>query len=266
MLRSPFRLALASLTLAGLLAAALPATAGSAASISVTVAVIGMGKVTSLPPGIDCGATCAAPLPSPVTLTAIPAAGWSITSWSGAGCSTGSTCQVNADATVTATFARSHRPDAWIKWCGSGDTCEHAPPHPYRGEGVFNTSGRSQTVSAGLEEGNDIRFWIMIENDGVQGDTFRVKGCSGNPSFSIRAVNIGALRRSQYAPIITKPFEHGTARFSFPPAATSHDVVITLDIWEHTPIQGLRYTCPITVSSVSQPTAKDTVVAKMVTT
>ena len=160
----------------------------------------------------------------------------------------------------------SYRPDAMIKLCGSGDTCVNAPPHQYWGEGVYNTSGASQTVSAGLEEGNDIRFWILIENDGALGDSISVKGCSGTPSFTIRAVNIGALRRSRWAPLITKQFKLGTAKFTFPPVGAKHDVVITLDIWERTPIQGLRYSCPITVTSVSQPTVKDLVVAKMVTT
>jgi hypothetical protein len=166
---------------------------------------------------------------------------------------------------VDASFTRLYRPDAWIKWCGSGDTCVHAPPHKYRGEDVFNTSGAHQTYPAGVEEGNDIRFWILFENDGALGDTFYVKGCSGNNSFFIRAVNIGRLKMSHNAPIITAKFKKGTAKFAFPPGDTKHNVVITLDIWVKTPVFGASYTCPITVSSANQPKLRDRVIAKMVT-
>lgn len=161
--------------------------------------------------------------------------------------------------------APDYRPDAWIKLCGWGDTCEHAPPHAYRGNDVYNTTGAHQTVSVGMEEGNDVRFWILLQNDGALADTFHVKGCAGNGSFVVRTVNTGWLKRSQWAPVITRSWKRGTASFDVPPTGTQHNVAITLDIWAKTSVPGARYTCRVTVTSVGDPTVKDTLVAKMVT-
>ncbi|MBK7001990.1 MAG: DUF1566 domain-containing protein [Rhodoferax sp.] len=70
----------------------------------------GVGTVTSIPAGINCGTTCSASFDSgtSVTLTATPATGSTFTGWSGA-CSGTSTCVVSMSAAqnVTATFALS---------------------------------------------------------------------------------------------------------------------------------------------------------------
>jgi hypothetical protein len=156
-----------------------------------------------------------------------------------------------------------YRPDAWIKLCGAGDTCRNAPPHRYRGQDVYNHTGASQTVNSGVEEENDIRFWILLQNDGSLGDTFYVQGCHGNGGFVIRAVLVGAHTQSENATNITAAFKRGTAHFTFEPAGAGDDVVITLDVWARTTTEGVGYTCPITVSSGTQPTVRDTVVAVM---
>lgn len=64
------------------------------------------GTVTSNPPGINCGADCSEPYAqdTAVTLSAIPANGYQFTGWSGA-CSGTCSVTMNADATVSATFA-----------------------------------------------------------------------------------------------------------------------------------------------------------------
>ena len=165
-----------------------------------------------------------------------------------------------------ATRTASYQPDAWIKLCGAGDTCKHAAPHPYLGEDIFNTTGSQQSVSAGMEEGNDIRFWILLENDGTLGDTFTVHGCSGNGAFVIRAVLVGAYRFATSAPHITTGFEQGTATFTLPPSTQSQDVILTLDILAQTTVQGAKYSCPIVLTSNADPTIKDKVIAKMFTT
>jgi hypothetical protein len=157
----------------------------------------------------------------------------------------------------------SYRPDAWIKLCGAGDTCRNAPPHHYRGQDVYNHTGASQTVPAGVEEENDIRFWILFQNDGSLGDTFTVQGCRGNRGFVIRAVLVGAHTQSENATNITAAFKQGTAHFTFLPTGAGDDVVITLDVWARATTAGVGYTCPITVSSEAQPSIKDTVVAEM---
>jgi hypothetical protein len=76
----------------------------------LTVSVTGSGTVSSNPSGISCPSTCSHAFTggSQVTLTASPAAGWAFSSWSGA-CSGsgGCTVQMNAAASVTATFVQN---------------------------------------------------------------------------------------------------------------------------------------------------------------
>lgn len=68
----------------------------------------GSGTVTSLPTGIDCGATCSSNFPagSMIDLSAAATPGSVFVGWSGGGCSGSAGCQVDldADTTVTATF------------------------------------------------------------------------------------------------------------------------------------------------------------------
>jgi hypothetical protein len=64
--------------------------------------------VSSIPAGIDCGATCSAPFDagSSLKLTATPAKGSRFSGWSGAGCSGLGGCKIAdvAAGNVTATF------------------------------------------------------------------------------------------------------------------------------------------------------------------
>ncbi len=75
--------------------------------LAVSTAGSGSGTVISSPAGVNCGATCSANFPQGqvVTLTPVPAADSSFTSWSGA-CSGSGPCQVTMSAarSVTATF------------------------------------------------------------------------------------------------------------------------------------------------------------------
>ena len=74
---------------------------------TLTVNRVGSGTVTSLPGGINCGADCSEEYdaPTPVTLTAVPAAGYTFTGWSGA-CTGTLPCVVlmTSARAVTATF------------------------------------------------------------------------------------------------------------------------------------------------------------------
>jgi hypothetical protein len=93
------------------------------ASLSVTKAGTGTGRVTSVPAGIDCGPDCAETVPegTPVTVVAQPDAGSVFSGWSGAGCFGTGTCHVVAGGSVavTATFTRQMFP-LTVSVAGSG--------------------------------------------------------------------------------------------------------------------------------------------------
>lgn len=78
------------------------------AQLSVSTTGNGAGTITSVPAGINCGATCLSNYPggTVVILNASAAAGSTFAGWSGGGCSGTGACDVtlNADMTVTATF------------------------------------------------------------------------------------------------------------------------------------------------------------------
>jgi hypothetical protein len=90
--------------------AAVTVTANFAQLIPLTINTpgAGMGTVTSLPAGINCGSTCTSSFPSgsSVTLSAVATAGSIFSGWSGGGCSGTDTCSVSLTAAtaVAATF------------------------------------------------------------------------------------------------------------------------------------------------------------------
>jgi hypothetical protein len=167
--------------------------------------------------------------------------------------------------------ASAVRPDAWIKLCGSRAGCTEAfiPRTPYKGNNIYNDSGWHQTVSGKMDEGTDIRFWFVVQNDGASQATFTIQGChdvwlNGQAVWTIRQVVIGAWTVGHYRPrdLITDGFKHGTARVKLDPGARQ---VYTLDVWNRIRGVGRVLRCPITVSSKAQPDIKDTVVARMIT-
>lgn len=161
--------------------------------------------------------------------------------------------------------APDYQPDAWIKLCGLSTGCTIDPlPHPWRGNDVYNSSGAKQKVRVRIDDGEGVRFFILIQNDGTQADTVTVRGCKGTPKFRINAVLMGKQKVPNWrAKNITERFKQGTQTFSLPGSATPKNVVFTLNIVTKTP--GLTYSCPITVISGGPTPVKDTVVATMTT-
>lgn len=76
--------------------------------LTVMLAGSGSGSVRSMPPGIDCGQQCSAPLSVPVTLLAEAAPGSYFVRWSETSCGTAATCtlQTLPALAITAVFAR----------------------------------------------------------------------------------------------------------------------------------------------------------------
>ena len=174
---------------------------------------------------------------------------------------------VSTLAAVTPVMAAEFQPDSWIKLCGLSTGCTIDPlPHPWKGRGVYNTTGAKQTVAVRMEDGEGVRFWITIENDGDQADTLTVDGCRGTRRFKVNAVLMGRHKRPDWrARNITKEFRDGTAQFMFPAASERKRKVFTLNIIAPTHAEGVSYRCEITLRSQGRWAARDTVVAKMTT-
>lgn len=170
-----------------------------------------------------------------------------------------------ASGPVRAVPRRSYRPDAWIKLCGLSTGCTIDPlPHPWRGNNVYDTTGARQKVAVRLDNGEGVRFWLTLQNDGTLGDTFVVEGCEGNRKFVINSVLVGLYKRPDWrAEKITKEFKAGTAEFQFPPWSDGKKVALTLNIVSSDNSVGATYSCPITLVASSLPTARDTVLAVM---
>jgi hypothetical protein len=165
------------------------------------------------------------------------------------------------------TFAGTYRPDAWIKLCGLSTGCTIKPlPHRWRGRNVYSRTGHHQKVAVRMEDGEGVRFWIALQNDGTSADTLVVQGCRGNRRFVVNHVVLGKRKRPDAgATEITRKFKEGTATFSFPPSSTKKVRILTLNILAPTTAEGVSYRCEIKVRSQSDPSILDTVVAKMTT-
>ena len=162
--------------------------------------------------------------------------------------------------------SQEYRPDAWIKLCGLSNGCKiNPPPHPWRGKNVYNTTGAKQSVSVRMEDGEGVRFWLAIENDGTEDDTIFINGCNGTRRFRVNKVQIGLYKNPNAgATKITEKFKAGTAKFDFP-GGGDKVVYLTLNIIAPTTAEGVTYRCPITIHSENQPIKKDTLRTTMTT-
>jgi hypothetical protein len=160
-----------------------------------------------------------------------------------------------------------YRPDAWIKLCGLSTGCTIDPlPHPWRGNDRYNHTGAGQTISVRMEDGEGVRFWILLQNDGAQADTLVVQGCQGNRRFVVNKVLLGKHKRPEAGTTdITRKFKNGTASWSFPPYTEHKRSVFTLNIIAPTTAEGVSYRCVMRVHSENDPTITDTIVTEMTT-
>jgi plastocyanin len=70
----------------------------------------------------------------------------------------------------------TYQPDALVKGPANSS---------YKGDGIYNTF-TGQTTLARVAKGNSAKFYVKVQNDGTDSDTFAIKGKHGNTDFSIR--------------------------------------------------------------------------------
>ncbi len=225
-------------------------TVFTVATLTVNKAGAGSGDVTSAPPGISCGSACAsdsanfAPA-TVVTLSAVADPGDVFIGWSGSGCAGTGDCVVTMDQnrTVTATFdpipPDSYQPDLMVRRSGAG---------AYRGDNIYNSDSTDQSVRLSINPGGTRRFDILVQNDSTAPDKIKVKGCSGNPRYSVRYTTGGDN--------VTSDVKAG--REKTPMLAPGDAVVYRLSI---TADEGVRSTlyCAVKGTSVTDPSMVDVV-------
>jgi hypothetical protein len=157
---------------------------------------------------------------------------------------------------------RPFQPDGWIKLCGQSLGCViDPPPHPWKGKDVYNRTGRRQTLSDDIDEGEGIRYWIVIQNDGTQDDTFDVDGCPGTRTFEVNRVLLGKHKRQDPgAEDLTRRYRNDTLTFAL---GAGDKAVFTLNVITHVR-KGETYECR-TVFTSEGDGRQDVVVARMTT-
>ncbi|MDD5395099.1 MAG: zinc-dependent metalloprotease family protein [Thiothrix sp.] len=141
-------------------------------TFNLTANKVGNGTVSSTPAGITCGANCttaayAYRTGTPVTLTAIPDAGYKFTGWTGCSSVSSNICTANMTATktVTATFKPlytltvSKAGNGLGKVTGTGITCDTSATPDCTED---YTSGTTVTLSAKANTGSRFTGWSGI--------------------------------------------------------------------------------------------------------
>jgi hypothetical protein len=117
-----------------------------------------------------------------------------------------------------------------------------------------------------MEDGEGVRFWILLDNDGTSADTLLVQGCQGNRRFLVNKVLLGRHKEPEAGTTnVTDAFKDGTLAFDLPPGSEEQHKVFTLNMIAPTPAEGVTYRCEMTISSQGDPARTDTVVATITT-
>lgn len=226
-------------------------------SLEVELKRGGTGRVTSSPPGINCGngRTACSRHYEPgtvVALTAHPADDSVFDRWAG-DCSGTGPCEVRLDWRssvrpyhVDALFRpKVRKPDAQIKLKSDAG---------FLGDGVYNSSGASQTSTGTAGPGKARAYVFKIGNDGNDLDTFKVKGCAASAGFTVSYANNGAD--------ITAAVQTGTQQFSTVAPGDERTMSVTIASQPGT-ANGATMSCAIKATSVGDPAKSDTVLARL---
>lgn len=152
---------------------------------TLTVRKTGNGTVTSSPKGINCGSTCTARFleGTLVTLTADPASGSTVQSWSGCDSASGNQCKVrmNSNRTVDVTFATAKFRITVTK-SGAGSVTVKSSP---AGINCGNTCSAdfnpgTVTLTATPSSGSLIDSWSGCNSVSSDKGTCTVNGAAGD--------------------------------------------------------------------------------------
>jgi hypothetical protein len=194
----------------------------------------GRGRVTSVPPVLDCGLTCTANLDygAQVTLAATAEAGSTFTGWTG-GCTGSSECRLTmtANQVVTAFFLATPAPLA-INDTGSAlDTqpatvAVTANDRDYAGGGLIVTSAGAPSCGAATvgPDGQTVVYTAAAGYAGVDSFTCTVVDINGRSSSAIVAMVVANSAAGQDKPQVQPVFPDADAAAIFTATQASMDV------------------------------------------
>lgn len=80
------------------------------------------------------------------------------------------TTTIDTTPRTIAIAASDQQPDGWIKLSGG----------TYRGNGIYNLTGSSQTMGTSAARGATKTFFVVLQNDGTVRNTFKLKGVNSS--------------------------------------------------------------------------------------
>jgi hypothetical protein len=136
-----------------------------------------------------------------------------------------------------------HQPDAQIK----------QGPGGYKGNNVYNGSGKDQTITKTVQHGNSKTFNVKVQNDGLQTDSFTVSGCDDSTGF--------VITYKKGTTVITDEVVAGT--YLIGPLDPGLTKTIKVIIEVKAAGNGKTKSCKVKATSQADTTRKDAVVAKV---
>ena len=156
--------------------------------------------------------------------------------------------EVAAKAAANVARLNPYRVDTLIKKLG-------APA--YVGNGIYNTTGAGQAVTARTKRTKTATFLITVQNDGTQPTGFKIKGAGATTGFGVQYFK-GAAGTQR----ITFGVTHGTYLLSNVPPGQSRVLRLVVTVKPGAPIGALR-SWLVLATSTNNATRKDAVKANV---